>query len=146
MKTKAKRKRHSAAFKATVAMEAMLGVKTVAQIAREHSVHPVQVSQWKTVLRERMPELFESGSKPGEDSERLVADLHRKIGELTVDLDYLKKNLGNCVCEPAPGHGRGGRHGERARAVRPARDRSERAVPSMPARDAGEPSADASAG
>jgi len=60
MKTKAKRKRYSAAFKATVGMEAILGVKTVAQIAREHSVHPVQVSQWKTVLRERMPELFES--------------------------------------------------------------------------------------
>lgn len=91
MKTKPKRKKHSAAFKATVAMEAMLGIKTVAQIAREHSVHPVQVSQWKTVLRERMPELFEAGGRQGEDTEKLVSDLHRKIGELTVDLDYLKK-------------------------------------------------------
>ena len=88
---KAKRRRHSAAFKATVAMEAMIGVKTVAQIAREYSVHPVQVSQWKALLRERMPGLFKSGSKPGEASNRLVADLHRKIGELTEDLDYLKK-------------------------------------------------------
>ncbi len=88
---KAKRRRHSAAFKATVAMEAMIGVKTVAQIAREYSVHPVQVSQWKALLRERMPGLFKSGSKPGEDANRLVADLHRKIGELTEDLDYLKK-------------------------------------------------------
>ena len=72
-------------------MEAMLGIKTVSQIAKEYGVHPVQVSQWKTVIRERLPELFDGGGKKGEDSERLVADLHQKIGELTVDLDYLKK-------------------------------------------------------
>ena len=72
-------------------MEAMLGIKTVSQIAKEYGVHPVQVSQWKTVIRDRLPELFDGGGKQGEDSERLVADLHQKIGELTVDLDYLKK-------------------------------------------------------
>jgi len=65
MKTKSKRKKHSAAFKAKVGMEAILGVKTVAQIAREYSIHPVQVSQWKTVIRERLHELFESGGKAG---------------------------------------------------------------------------------
>jgi transposase len=91
MKTRTKRKRHSAAFKAKVGMEAVIGVKTVAQIAREYSVHPVQVSQWKAVIRDRLPELFEAGGKAGEDNEKLVADLHQKIGELTVDLDYLKK-------------------------------------------------------
>jgi len=62
-----------------------MGIKTVAQIAREYSVHPVQVSQWKTVIRERLPDLFESGSKAMERQEKLVADLHQKIGELTVD-------------------------------------------------------------
>ena len=91
MKTKAKRKKHNAAFKAKVGMEALVGIKTVAQIAREYAVHPVQVSQWKTVIRERLPELFDTAGKGGEDTERLVADLHQKIGELTVDLDYLKK-------------------------------------------------------
>ena len=91
MNAKAKRKRHSAAFKAKVGMEALMGIKTVAQIAREHSVHPVQVSQWKTVIRERLPELFNSGGAPCANTEQLVADLHRKIGELTVNLDYLKK-------------------------------------------------------
>ena len=90
MKTKTKRKKHNAAFKAKVGMEAILGIKTVAQIAREYGIHPVQVSQWKTVIRDRLHELFEGGRKPGEDTERLVADLHQKIGELTVDLDYLK--------------------------------------------------------
>ena len=91
MKTKPKRKRHSAAFKAKVGLEAVIGIKTVAQIAREYSVHPVQVSQWKAVVLERLPELFEPGSKAAEGQEKLVADLHQKIGELTVDLDYLKK-------------------------------------------------------
>ena len=52
MSTKAKRKRHSAAFKAKVGMDAVLGIKTTAQIAREHGVHPVQVSQWKAVIRD----------------------------------------------------------------------------------------------
>ena len=91
MKTTPKRKRHSAAFKAKVGMEAVLGIKTVAQIGREYGVHPVQVSQWKAVIRERLPELFEGTGKGGEESERLIADLHQKIGELTVDLDFLKK-------------------------------------------------------
>jgi len=88
---KAKRKRYNGAFKARVGLEAMLGVKTIAQIAREYQVHPVQVSQWKTVIRERLPELFESGDQGKRDSEVVIAQLHEKIGELTVDLDWLKK-------------------------------------------------------
>lgn len=68
MKTGTKRKRHSAASKAKVGMEAVIGVKTVAQIAREYSVHPVQVSQWKAVIRDRLPEVFEAGGKVGEDN------------------------------------------------------------------------------
>ena len=104
-------------------MEAMLGIKTVAQIAREHSVHPVQVSQWKTVLRERMPELLGAGGKQGEDTERLVADLHRKIGELTVDLDYLKTNRSSWDCNPAQRLGGRVREDERAKPLRVARNR-----------------------
>ena len=91
MNAKTKRKKHSAAFKAKVGMDATMGIKTVAQIAREYAVHPVQVSQWKTVIRERLPELFSLGGTAAADSEALVAELHRKIGELTVDLDYVKK-------------------------------------------------------
>jgi transposase-like protein len=88
---RAKRKRYNGAFKARVGLEAILSVKTIAQIAREYQVHPVQVSQWKTVIRERLPELFESGEKGGGDQEAVIAQLHEKIGELTVDLDWLKK-------------------------------------------------------
>ena len=88
---KAKRKRYSGAFKAKVGLEAILGVKTVAQIAREYKVHPTLVTQWKGVIRDRLPEVYEPGSSGSEDSERLIAELHQKIGELTVDLDWLKK-------------------------------------------------------
>ena len=72
-------------------MEAMLGMKTVGQIAREYEVHPVQVTQWKGVIRERLPELFERAAEPGENSQELITQLHEKIGQLTVEADWLKK-------------------------------------------------------
>lgn len=88
---KAKRKRHNAAFKAKVGFEALVGLKTVAQLAREYGVHPTQVTQWKATIRDRLPELFESGHPGTEDQAERIAQLHEKIGELTVDLDWLKK-------------------------------------------------------
>jgi transposase-like protein len=89
--SKTKRKRYSAAFKAKVGLEALKGVKTVGQIAREFQVHPVQVTQWKGQLRDHVPELFESGRGPVEDQGELIAQLHEKIGQLTVEVDWLKK-------------------------------------------------------
>ncbi len=88
---KAKRKRHNAAFKAKVGFEALVGLKTVAQLAREYGVHPTQVTQWKATIRDHLPELFESGHPGTEDQAERIAQLHEKIGELTVDLDWLKK-------------------------------------------------------
>lgn len=86
-----KRKRYTGAFKAKVAWEALMGQKTVGQIAREYQVHPVQVTQWKGVLRDRMPELFETPRREGPDSQEMITRLHEKIGELTVEADWLKK-------------------------------------------------------
>jgi len=88
---KRKRKQYSGAFKARVGLDAVMGIKTVAQLAREYQVHPVLVSQWKATIRERLPELFERGKPVNDDSERKMAALHEKIGELTVSLDWLKK-------------------------------------------------------
>jgi len=68
-----------------------MGVKTVGQIARDYQVHPVQVTQWKSVIREHLPELFEPSRPEGEDSQELIAQLHEKIGQLTVEADWLKK-------------------------------------------------------
>jgi len=90
---KAKRKRHEPAFKARVALEALKGEKTAQTIAKEFEVHPVQVSEWKTRLAEELPEIFKSiKSKPKEeqfDKER--EKLQSKIGELTIQIDYLTK-------------------------------------------------------
>jgi len=89
---KRKRKSYSGAFKAKVGLEAVIGLKTVAQLAREYQVHPMLVSQWKGTIRDRLHELFEKPRSPlDEDSERRIAALHEKIGELTVSLDWLKK-------------------------------------------------------
>jgi transposase-like protein len=89
--SKTKRKRYSGAFKAKVGLEALIGVKTVGQIARDYEVHPVQVTQWKGIIRDHLPELFESPQVVSEDHERTVAQLHEKIGELSVEVDWLKK-------------------------------------------------------
>ena len=89
--SKIKRKRYTGAFKAKVGLEALMGIKTVGQIAREYQVHPVQVTQWKGVIRDHLPELFEPSRPEGEDSQELIAQLHEKIGQLTVEADWLKK-------------------------------------------------------
>jgi len=68
-----------------------MGIKTVGQIAREYQVHPVQVTQWKGVIRDHLPELFELPQAANQDSEQLIAQLHEKIGQLSVEVDWLKK-------------------------------------------------------
>jgi transposase-like protein len=88
---KTKRKRYTGAFKAKVGLEALMGVKTVGQIAREYQVHPVQVTQWKGTIREHLPELFEAPRPAGENQQELIAQLHEKIGQLSVEVDWLKK-------------------------------------------------------
>ena len=89
---KAKRKRHDPAFKARVALEAVKGIKTVQQIAKEFDVHPVQVSEWKKKLSTQAGSVFESGAtKEREDFSAERTDLHSKIGELTVMLDFAVK-------------------------------------------------------
>ena len=89
--SKAKRKRYSGVFKAKVGLEALMGIKTVGQIAREYQVHPVQVTQWKGVIRDHLPELFESSRAASQDHEQLIGQLHEKIGQLSVEVDWLKK-------------------------------------------------------
>ena len=90
---KSKRRSHDATFKAKVAMEALKGVRTIQQIAKEFEIHPVQVSEWKKTLQERVSRVFERGAGNGatEDFEKERAPLHSKIGELTVKLDFVTK-------------------------------------------------------
>lgn len=89
---KSKRKRHDSQFKARVALEALKGLKTVQQIAKEFGIHPGQVSDWKRQLCEQAGIVFESGkSREVEDFDREREGLHSKIGELTVQLDFVVK-------------------------------------------------------
>jgi transposase-like protein len=92
---KSKRRRHDPAFKARVAIEALSGAKTLAQIAKEYDLHPMQVSEWKKALQEHSSELFASGSRRRNsveaEEERTRQELHAKIGEQAVVIDWLKK-------------------------------------------------------
>lgn len=90
---KAKRRRHDPTFKARVALEALKGIQTIQQIAKEYEIHPAQVTDWKKRVQERLAHLFDrdaAGVVMG-DFERERADLHAKIGQLTVEVDFLQK-------------------------------------------------------
>ena len=88
-----KRKRHSAEFKAKVALEAVKGLKTSSELAREYQVHPTQISQWKRQLLETLPEVFRHGKVAPEVADReLTAPLYEEIGRLKVELDWVKKS------------------------------------------------------
>ena len=94
------RKKHSAEFKAKIALEAAKGLKTINEIAGEAEVHPTQVSLWKKQLLDEMPSLFASGRGQQEKKEEdLTATLYQQIGQLNVELDWMKKNLVLAVAE-----------------------------------------------
>jgi transposase-like protein len=86
------RKRHDAAFKAKVALEAAKGEKTIAQLASEFGVHANQIRQWRKQLLEELPRLFSDRRRKQEkDDEDLRSELYQQIGQLKVELDWLKK-------------------------------------------------------
>jgi transposase-like protein len=87
------RKRYQSRFKAQVALEAVKNQQTLAEIASEYGIHPNQVSRWKQQMLKELPGLFDNGGKKN-DNEQLVAELYRQIGQLKVELDWLKKKAG----------------------------------------------------
>ena len=92
---KNKRRNHSAAFKAKVALAAAQSDKTIAELASEYEVHPNQITQWKKQLLESLPELFSRRRQADQrDQEALTSALYQQIGQLKVELDWLKKKSG----------------------------------------------------
>jgi transposase len=89
-----KRRNHDAAFKARVALEAVKGERTAAELATAYGVHPTMIHQWKKALLEGAADIFERGpKKTAEMDEAAVRELHAKIGELAVANDFLSRKL-----------------------------------------------------
>ncbi len=88
------RRRFTAEFKARVALEALRGDRTIQEIAAKHKVHPNQVSTWKRQAMDGLGAVFSNGADGARRShEAEVRDLHAKIGELTVERDFLARGL-----------------------------------------------------
>jgi len=86
------RKTFSGEFKAKVALEAIRGLKTLNELAREYQVHPNAISLWKKQMLDNLPEIFASKRGPKvEGNEELTDKLYRQIGKLQVELEWLKK-------------------------------------------------------
>ena len=86
------RRNHSASFKAKVALEAVKKEKTISQLSSEFGVHPNQITQWRRRFLDEIPDIFSRKRKKREvDAEELQSELYRQIGQLKVELDWLKK-------------------------------------------------------
>jgi transposase len=91
----AKRRNFSAAFKAKVALDALAGEATLAELSTRYKVHPNLITKWKRQAAEGMVDVF--SGKPGRreaSHEAEIKELHAKIGELTIEKDFLSKAFG----------------------------------------------------
>ena len=88
------RRNHTTKFKAKVALEALRGEATLAEIAVRHGVHPTQIATWRKQLLDHAAEVFESDTPGLVEAEREIRDLRAKVGELTMEQDFLAGALG----------------------------------------------------
>lgn len=91
----ATRKRYDNRLKAQIALEAIKDQRTISEIASDYGIHPNQVGQWKKKLLDEVPDIFSGkGEKKQQDNEAIRNELYRQIGQLKVELDWLKKKVG----------------------------------------------------
>ncbi len=87
------RKKHSTQTKVKVALEALKGDKTIAELTAKYSIHATQINQWKKAVVAILPEAFSTRRKrQEEDQQSLIDELYKQIGQLKVENDFLKKN------------------------------------------------------
>ena len=89
-----KRKKYPKELKAQVALEAIKGEKTIAEISSEYEVHSNMVIKWKKQLKENMSELFIRKNEKEPDAEQKIDNLYKEIGRMQVENAWLKKKLG----------------------------------------------------
>ena len=99
--TKRPRRNHSPAFKAKVALAAIKGEKTLAELAEQFDVHPNQITTWRSQLLEGAAGVFGAEAKPDSSPPVDVKTLHAKIGELTLERDFLSGALGKAGLLPS---------------------------------------------
>jgi len=88
------RKSFEAGFKAKVALEAVKGEKTIAELSSKYGVHPNIIGKWRKELLERLPEIFNARkSRQEKEREEEIDKLFKSIGQLKVENDWLKKKL-----------------------------------------------------
>ena len=88
-----KRRNHSTAFKAKVAVAALKGDRTQAELAEDFDIHPNQIMEWRKLLLENAGQVFGRSEKQAEESEYKIKELHAKIGQLTMERDFLEQGL-----------------------------------------------------
>ncbi len=92
MTSNKERKNYNSEFKAKVALEAVKGRLTINEISKQFGVHPNQISKWKKQFLECLPQIFEnSKTAPAAENKELVGQLYQQIGQLKVELDWVKK-------------------------------------------------------
>jgi transposase len=86
------RKNYTPQEKAKIALEALKGIYTQAELTAKYGVHPTQISKWKRELEKHMGDIFSNRKKKVErDKDKYIEELHKQIGQLTVELQWLKK-------------------------------------------------------
>lgn len=88
-----KRVNYTSGFKSRVVLEALQERETIQEIGKKHNIHPNQISTWKTQFLSRANSIFEKGAAKSDD-DREKAELFKKVGELQMQVDFLKKVLG----------------------------------------------------
>ena len=90
---KRKRRMHKPDFKAKVALTAIQGEMTMAEMVKRFEIQATQITQWKKQLLDNAPDVFGKSAKVVEDSDKKVQELHAKIGELSMENGFLERGL-----------------------------------------------------